>query len=205
MRRLIQAVVAALLLAGCAPSADDDGGFIVPQVGPAKIDVDTPELRAHKKAAGVDACVPGSGHNDLPAATLPCLGGGQAVDLSTVEGPLLINVWAVWCVPCRREMPIYADFDRQHRGVVPVLGVDYQDTAPDEAIGLLQESGATFPQLADPQGVLGSGALGHFNPDKFLPIIILVGADGSVWTDYRQVESLGELEDLVTEHLGVTL
>jgi len=205
VRRLILVPLLAVLLAGCAPSADDDGGFIVPQVGPAKIDVDTPALRAQKKDAGIEACVPGTGQSDLPAGELPCLGGGQPVDLSTLTGPRLINIWAYWCVPCRREMPIYAEFASEHGDVVPVLGVNYQDTAPDEALGLLRKSGATFPQLADPQGVLGGGALGRYNPDKFLPIVLLVGADGRVYIEYRQIKDLGELEDLVTEHLGVTL
>jgi len=207
VRRLLTGLALTALLAttACAPSADDGDPFILPQVGPPKVDIDTPALRAQKKAAGVEPCVPGDGSSDLPQVTLPCLGGGRAVDLASLEGPLVVNLWATWCTACQYEMPFYAEFARKHGATVPVIGVDYSDVHPDAALQLVADSGATFPQFADLEGKLGAGALGHFNPDKFLPIVILVSADGSVWTDYREIKSLGELEDLVSEHLGVTL
>jgi thiol-disulfide isomerase/thioredoxin len=206
VRRAFIGSLMAVLLAGCSPSVDDDNKpIIVDQVGPAKIVVDTPELRAQKKAADIAACVPGSGHNELPAETLPCLGGGKSVALDSLSGPLVINLWAAWCTACRHEMPLYQAFHEAHGDRVPVIGVDYNDLHPDAAIQLLQETGATFPQIADPQGVLGAGALGA-NPDRYLPLLVLIGADGKVaWTQAIQIHDVGDLEDLVREHLGIDL
>ena len=102
----------------------------VPGPGPAKIDVDTPELRELKQEAGVEACAPGAGEpvdGGLPAVTLPCLGGGQEVDLARCAGPLVVNLWASWCGPCRQEMPVLEDFHEQYGDRVPVLGIDSQD------------------------------------------------------------------------------
>lgn len=198
-------VLAAVLLAGCAPSVEDDDPFIVPQVRPAKIDVDTPKLRAQKADLGIAPCVPSTGHNELPATTLSCFGGGKAVDLASLQGPLIVNLWASWCPPCREELPLYAEFDRKHGEDVQVIGVDYSDFAPDAAMKLLGESGVTYPQLADPNGLLGGAVLGTINPDRFLPIVILVAADGTWHAEYILIDSVTELEDLVREHLGVIL
>jgi len=206
MRRAFIGVLVAVFLAGCAPSAKDDGKpFIVPQVGPAKIDVDTPELRAQKRDVGVQACDLGTGHNDLPAAELPCLGGGRTVDVSTLQGPMLINLWAAWCTNCRIEMPIYQEFAERYADQVPVIGIDYNDLHPDEALDLLKETGATFPQLADPQSELGGAALGHLSPDRYLPVLVLVGADGRIDVDAGRIQSMKQLEDLVRDHLGIDL
>jgi len=207
VRRLLTALALTALLgtAACAPSADHDDPFIVQQVGAPDLDVDTPELRSLKEEAGVAACEPGAASNDLPAVTLPCLGGGKAVDLSTLQGPLLVNVWGYWCDPCRDEMPYYGQFAREHGDVVSVLGIDYQDFLPDEALKLLDRSDATFPQLADPGGAIGGRKM-DVNPDRTLPIIILVRADGTIaWQAYQRIDDLQQLEDLVSEHLGVTL
>lgn len=197
-------VLSALLLAGCAPGVDDDDPFIVPQVRPAKIDVDTPALRKLKAATDVPDCAPGGGSSELPAVTLPCLGGGTPVDLSTLTGPLVVNVWAYWCAPCRREMPVYADFARAHPDVA-VLGIDYGDTNPDDALRLSGASGVAFPMLADPNGLIGGRAM-DVNPDFTLPIVVLVAEDGSIaFQAYQQVHDVAELEGLVREHLGVSL
>lgn len=209
MKRALSGVLFAALLAsglaGCAPSTTDGDPFIVPTVGAAKIDVDTLALRGRKADLGIEACVPGTGQNELPASTLACFGGGQAVDVASLQGPLVINLWASWCVPCRKELPLYAEFARLHSAAVPVIGIDYNDFAPDQAMELLAESGVTYPQLADPDGLLGGAALGNINPDRFLPIVVVVSADGAWHAEYKQIHTVRDLEDLVRDHAGVTL
>ena len=42
----------------------------------------------------------------------------QTVDLSSYRGqPLVINLWASWCPPCKREMPVMAQAQKEHPGV----------------------------------------------------------------------------------------
>lgn len=42
----------------------------------------------------------------------------QNVDLSRYQGqPLVINLWASWCPPCKREMPVLAQAQKEHPGV----------------------------------------------------------------------------------------
>lgn len=53
----------------------------------------------------------------LPPAPLTRLEGGS-VQLSTLsDQPIVVNLWATWCPPCRREMPVLAQAQRAHPDV----------------------------------------------------------------------------------------
>lgn len=133
----------------------------------------------------------------LPAVSLPSLTGGQPVDLGSVRGPAVVNLWAQWCAPCRRELPIYESFYRAHHAKVSVLGVDWQDPLADRARQLASDSGVTYPLVADTEPKIRA---------NLLPRLILVDATGKIaYEEYVEITSLGQLERLVEKHLGVTL
>lgn len=111
----------------------------------------------------------------LPSMELVCLTPGPAVDLSQLGGkPVLINLWASWCMPCREEMPTIEDAYGAYRERVQFLGVDTRDGS-ESAAEFLQEVGVTYPQLADPGGRL----LANFRIPG-LPATILIDADGEI-------------------------
>jgi thiol-disulfide isomerase/thioredoxin len=133
----------------------------------------------------------------LPDISLATLGGGPAVDLRSVRGPAVVNLWASWCVPCKRELPIYADFARRHTGRVSVLGIDFQETDGSAATALMATSKVGYPVLADPDGDLH--AIG-------LPEILLIDAHGKIaYREYVEIKSLAQLEGIVEKHLGIAL
>ena len=127
----------------------------VPPPGRADVDVDTAELRDLKDEAGIEDCQDGPGDGGLPDVTLPCLGGGTDVDLSTLRGPMVVNLWAIWlrAVP-QGDADATRQFHEKYGDQVAVLGIDYQDTQPGAALALAQETGVTYPLLADPDGEL---------------------------------------------------
>lgn len=61
----------------------------------------------------------------LTATTLE----GARFDLAAARGEVVIvNFWATWCVPCREELPAFAEFYRQHYGQgLRVLAVSLDD------------------------------------------------------------------------------
>lgn len=195
-------LAALLALTACAPAAEPSA-----TPGPARIAVDTPELREMKDRAGVEPCAPGTGGpvpGGLPDVTLPCLGGGPDVDLSTLRGPLVVNLWASWCGPCRKEMPILQSFHERYGDRVPVLGIDYEDPQTVNAMRLVLDSGVTYPLLADPQSDLSAAS--PFPPLRGLPFLALVDADGTVaHQEFVVLEDRGHLVRLVETHLGVSL
>lgn len=212
MRRSLGTVVAAglaasLVLGACAPA--DDAAEPAAGAGHAgafdlDVDVDTPELRRLRRAAGIEPCEASDAppvEGGMPEVTLPCLGGGEDVALSSLRGPLVVNLWASWCGPCREELPYYQQLHDRGRGKVAVLGVDYQDTQPDMALALAKETGVTFPSLADP-----GGALRVPFRVRGLPGIVMVDAQGEVvHQEFAVIDSFDQLAGLVEEHLGVSV
>src|SRR5262245_24010299 len=98
MRHIAAALAAGTVLALTACSAGD----LPSPPGEAKVDVDTPALRALKSRTSVEPCSPGDrAGGGLPELTLSCLGGGRDVDLDTLRGPMVVNLWASNCGPCR--------------------------------------------------------------------------------------------------------
>lgn len=138
----------------------------------------------------------------LPAVTLPPLGEGTPVDLSTVRGPAVVSFWASWCPPCREELPILQKFATRYAGRVDVLGIDFTDPQVDAAKQLVADSGVTYPVVVDLDGsVSGQGAIPAL---RGLPYLVLLDADGTVvFGEYLPIGSLGQLQDLVEAHLGV--
>lgn len=195
MKRGLVALAALLALTGCGVLAPGSSGS-------SKFTVDTPALRALKASAHIQDCprtlAPATG--DLPNATLPCLGGGPSVSLSALRGPMVVNVWATSCFPCRDEMPRIEAFAKKYTGRVSVLGVDWEDQ-PSQALELAKALGVTYPliedsnPLADPPPVFRTAAL---------PLTYLIDSNGKVV--YKQAIALtseSQLEQLVAKYLGI--
>ncbi len=100
-----------------------------------------------------------------PAFTLPSLRDpGQRVSLGAYRGqPVIVNFFASWCSPCKKETPLLAGFYRASRGKIVIIGVDADDSAPDgrsfvTAYGVAYPVGfETTPAIANAYGVSGIG------------------------------------------------
>jgi len=89
-----------------------------------------------------------------PDFTLETLDGSE-LTLSDLRGhPVLLNLWASWCLPCRVEMPAIERVYQRHRdaGLVVVgLNVTSQDSEA-AARAFAEEFGLTFPIALDRDG-----------------------------------------------------
>lgn len=207
MRRLAVAVVVlALLLAGCS-DVDTDSGK--PTFGGGSLDGGDPQsasVRSAVQDAGVRPCsdlpladAGAEGDGALPALELPCLGGDGSVDLSRLRGPAVVNFWASNCKPCREELPLLAQLDRDTGDRLTVVGLDVRDADPDAAVALARRSGVTYPQLSDPTFRTRSAfrVLG-------LPQTVFVDAQGRmVATERVPYTSYADLTGAVRRHLEV--
>lgn len=98
----------------------------------------------------------------LPALELATLD-ARPVNLGSYTGqPVVLNLWATWCPPCRREMPVFERAQEQYPGVAFVL-VNQGETAQQAQTFLEQEGLALENVLLDPTSralqVMGSRGL----------------------------------------------
>ncbi|RIH89428.1 TlpA family protein disulfide reductase [Calidithermus roseus] len=101
--------------------------------------------------------------------------------------PMLLNVWATWCPPCRSEMPLLVEY--QQKGYPIVLLNAGEDT---EAVqGFLKEAGLSARVFLD-----GANLRGSFQVSG-LPTTLLIGADGRVLARHLGPVNRAQLEELL--------
>ncbi|MCZ7377965.1 TlpA family protein disulfide reductase [Micromonospora sp. WMMC250] len=150
--------------------------------------------------SGSGTAAPAAGAQALPELTLSCFTGGAPVALRSVAGPAVINVWASWCPPCRKELPAFQRLSERADGQLQVVGVNSRDSRSGaQSIG--EDFGVRFPILVD-QGE----ALQRELKRNAIPLTLFVDADGRV----RHIDATGALDDaqlakLVRQHLGLTV
>ncbi|MBD8622207.1 TlpA disulfide reductase family protein [Pseudomonas sp. CFBP 13727] len=128
-------------------------------------------------------------HSQLPEVTLHTAT-GQPVALRSYDGkPMVINLWASWCPPCRREMPVLLEMQKLHPEV-RFLFVNHGETAQIVA-SFAGTTGLDLTQvLFDSQGELGR-ALGSVA----LPTTLFYSSEGKLLGSH-----LGELSKASLQH-----
>ena len=135
----------------------------------------------------------------LPDLALPDAA-GVSHSLGEYRGkPLLLNFWASWCEPCRRELPLLETLHRQHGDAVRIVGIAVDFKA--DALKFAQARGLDYPLLmGDNGGLAAARAVGV--PELVLPFTVIADSRGKIVT-----VKLGELHpdeaDLILSNLAL--
>jgi len=113
--------------------------------------------------------------NLAPDFSLSLLNGGT-VALKELRGkPVVINFWATWCPPCRRELPALQAAFESYQGRIGFIAVDVKEDQAKVA-AFVKELGLTFPVALDTDGAVSGVAY----EVRGIPTTIFVDANGVV-------------------------
>lgn len=129
---------------------------------------------------------------------------GKKVRLRDHRGrPVVLNFWATWCVPCRVEMPLLVEAEKQYRGRVVFIGASLDESKSRQRIPDFMKrfqmdfavwTGATGDDLAK----LGMG--------EAVPATAFIDAEGRILSrvsgQIRKEELDERLTWLVGDHSG---
>jgi len=114
-----------------------------------------------------------------PEFTLKNVMGGELKSADLKGKVVVVDFWATWCVPCRKEIPEYVKLREKLKGLdVEFVGVTFDSATPDDVKPYIKDLGMTYPVVMATDAVdVGFG--GH----PGFPTTFIVGKD---WKVYRR-------------------
>ena len=118
---------------------------------------------------------------------------GEAVSLSTFRQKwVVINYWATWCAPCRKEIPELSSLNEARDDIV-VLGLAYEDTDIDSFDEFLEEYHPSYQILLVDVSVPPA----PFGAPKVLPTTIVLNPEGYAVKTYLGPVTREDLESFI--------
>ena len=94
---------------------------------------------------------------------------GKKVSLSDFRGkPVLVNLWATWCGPCKLEMPWFQEFSQKYAGQgLVILGVAADDAGKTAIASTAKKLGVTYPILLKDDKIEDAYGGADYIPESF--------------------------------------
>jgi len=123
---------------------------------------------------------------------------GRDVKSADYKGKVvLVDFWATWCAPCRREIPEYAELQKKYaeRGLV-ILGFSMDEDPPADVKRFGEQMKVNYPLIMADGDVAES-----FGDFEYLPTAFLIDREGNIRHMKTGVMDMAALEKLIVSLL----
>lgn len=134
--------------------------------------------------------------NEIPAFAYPDLDGRQRDSSEFADKVVVLNFWATWCPPCRKETPAFIELQKTFADAVQFVGIAIDDAEPVREFA--DSFGMNYPVLlGDIEAVAMARRLG--NRYEGLPFTVVARRDGRVVLRHAGGLEREQLEPLLLE------
>lgn len=125
---------------------------------------------------------------------------GEFVSSSEFEGKtVLLNFWATWCSPCREEMPMLMELQRQYGSTgLQVVGIALDNQ--EKVKSFVSTYGISYPILVGEADVFRTSAA-YGNSEGVLPYSVLIDSEGIIRWKYAGLIRHDTMTDLLSDLL----
>lgn len=148
------------------------------------------------------------GYNTTTTAwVLPQMGGGPKVSLASLRGePVVVNMFASWCVVCKDELPVFAHDAKALQGKVRFVEINSMETGNGPAMAQqygLARAGAVV--LSDVGGAQGSGLHDALGGGNEMPVTAFYSPTGTLLFSHVGAYSASTLTAALRQYYGVNV
>jgi len=126
---------------------------------------------------------------------------GKIYDLSKLTGKVVVvNFWATWCGPCRKEIPDFIEFYKNYKDKgVEIIGVSLDREGWEKVTPFLKQNPINYPI------VLGNGEIaGKFSNFNAIPTTFIIDKSGKIVDEHTGVMTKSQLEAKLKPLLSAT-
>lgn len=117
---------------------------------------------------------------------------GGSLNLASPEKLVVINYWAIWCAPCRKEIPELNELASHNSEKLIVVGVNFDESRGEELLSEIEKVGIKFPSfIEDPRSIWG------LEPVTILPETLIISGEGKLLHRLIGPQTLSSIEALL--------